>query len=408
MKKRIIFVTNSMVLGGIEKSLLDLMYLLPEDQFEISLLLDQKRGEYLPYIPEHVNIFQLQFSEIDRLELNSGRTAGLKYALKKFRFGYVISVLRERLKWYLEGRKYSFDYSAFDAILRRTPQIFEKEFDIAAAYFGDMMYSTCVVLTYLQAKTKICWSHSEQPDAQMDPALQKKYYSRFQHRFACSQATADRINHAIGRNVVRAVPHVLAVSRMKKMALEEQGVFPGNSGVPVVLTVARLDEQKGIDIAIEVHDSLMKKGRLHRWYLIGNGSGNGDEEKYRKMVMDRKLTESFIFLGGKTNPYPYFRECDIYVQPSRFEGYCIAVAEARVFCKPIVAADFDGAREQIRDQETGLIVPCTAEAISGGLEKLLLSEPLRKKFSNQLSDSRIDSQSRVLDLWNSLADEISG
>ena len=120
------------------------------------------------------------------------------------------------------------------------------------------------------------------------------------------------------------------------------------------------------------------------------------------MVIDKKLSGSFIFLGGLDNPYPYFRECDVYVQPSRYEGYCITVAEARVFRKPIIATDFDGAREQLCDGETGFIVPVSVEAIAEHMEKLLLSKELQEKFSNNLSGEKIDSQARVLEIWNHL------
>lgn len=403
MKKRIIFVTNSMVLGGIEKSLLDLIYLLPEDQFEITLLLDQKKGGFLPYVPEYVKICQIKYSEEDRMELIEGRVPRMKYALKKFHFGYIAETLWKRLMWLIKGRKYSFDYPAFDSILRRTPQLFDKQFDIAVAYFGDMMFSLGVVLNYINAEIKICWTHSEHPYAQMNLALHKDYYSKFDYRFACSQATEARINNAIGEKIVKAVPHTFAVERMKKMAAQETNVFIRAENIPVVLTVARLDKQKGIDIAIEVHEKLLKSGIFHHWYIVGNGNGNGDEEKYYQMVVDKKLSETFIFLGGKDNPYPYFKECDIYVQPSRYEGYCITVAEARVFRKPIVATDFDGAREQLHDNETGFIVPCTVDAISESMEKLLKSSALRKKFSDNLAKENIDTQSEVLKLWINLA-----
>ena len=391
-----------MVLGGIEKSLLDLIYLLPKDQFEITLLLEQKKGGFLPYVPEYVKVCQLKYTEEDRMELTAGRVPRMKYALKKFHFKYIAEILWKRLKWIIKGRKYSFDYPAFDSILHRTPQIFDGQFDIAVAYFGDMMFSLGVVLNYINAKTKVCWTHSEHPFAQMNLALHKDYYSRFDYRFACSQATAARINNAIGEEIVKAVPHTFAVERMKKMAKYDANVFNRTENVPVVLTVARLDKQKGIDIAIEAHEKLLQKGIKHYWFVVGEGNGNGDEEKYHQMVTDKKLSESFIFLGGKDNPYPYFKECDIYVQPSRYEGYCITVAEARVFRTPIVATDFDGAREQLRDNETGFIVSCTVDAISESMENLLKSSALRNKFSDNLSKEKIDTQSEVLKLWTDL------
>ena len=64
-----------------------------------------------------------------------------------------------------------------------------------------------------------------------------------------------------------------------------------------------------------------------------------------------------IILGKKSNPYPYIKACDIYVQPSRYEGNSVTVREAQILCKPVVVTDYSTVRNQVRNGEDGVIVP---------------------------------------------------
>ncbi len=397
-KKKIIFVTSAMVLGGIEKSLLDLLILLPRDIFDISLILEHKKGELLQYIPEDVKIYEMPFSKIDHYELEHGRVPAFLYALKTFRLVYVFRTLFTRFLWLIKGRKCSFNYPAFDAILQRTPYVFNEPFDIAVAYWGDYIWSTNITLTYLKAKKKICWTHSELPYAQSNKYLHELYYSKFDYRFACSQATADKINSAIGQNITKFIPHVINTEHIKEMA-KRYSACERSVSIPIVLTVARLNEQKGIDIALEVHKKLLQENIIHHWYIVGNGHSRENDDNYRKMVKDADMEQTFFLEGGKSNPYPYFEVCDVYVQPSRFEGYCITVAEARTFKKPIVATDFYGAQEQLKNGETGFIVPCDVDRIADALKQLLLSTDLRNKFKENLALENADTRDSVIKIW---------
>ena len=112
-----------------------------------------------------------------------------------------------------------------------------------------------------------------------------------------------------------------------------------------------------------------KEGYAIKWYIIGEG--NQRTELEQKISESIYAKESIVLLGQQINPYPYLKMCDIYFQPSRHEGYGIAVAEARVFCKPIVSTDFAGAQEQLINNETGIITQCTIEAMYAGLKLLI-------------------------------------
>jgi glycosyltransferase involved in cell wall biosynthesis len=92
------------------------------------------------------------------------------------------------------------------------------------------------------------------------------------------------------------------------------------------------------------------------------------------------LREDFVLLGAKLNPYPYLKNCTIYVQTSKFEGFGTTVVEARMLNKPIVTTNFDVVCEQIKDGKNGLIVEMNADAVCEGILKLVEDEGLVKSM----------------------------
>jgi glycosyltransferase involved in cell wall biosynthesis len=177
----------------------------------------------------------------------------------------------------------------------------------------------------------------------------------------------------------RLVPYTVSMELCQRMANEYRAFEHTFDGLRL-LSVGRLSKQKGFDLAVEIFERLQAKGYLLEWTIIGEGS---ERPRLEQMIAERKL-EGFHLVGLKENPYPYFADCDIYVQPSRYEGYCITLAEARMFAKPSVVTDFAGAREQLKPDETGLIVDCAVSALEAAIQTLLDDPALRQKFSDNL------------------------
>ena len=111
-----------------------------------------------------------------------------------------------------------------------------------------------------------------------------------------------------------------------------------------------------------------------KWYLIGFG---GDESMIRQKIQEYGMEDHVIILGKKTNPYPYMAECDLYVQPSRYEGNCVSVHEAQILKKPVVITDYPTAHSQLTDGIDGVIVPMDNKGCAEGITKLL-KQKMRK------------------------------
>ena len=101
---------------------------------------------------------------------------------------------------------------------------------------------------------------------------------------------------------------------------------------------------------------ILKKGVLVKWYIIGYGN-----EVIERIVCENAekegVADEVVILGKQDNPYPYIKACDIYVQPSRYEGKSITVREAQILCKPVIITNYPTAKSQIVDGVDGMIVP---------------------------------------------------
>ncbi|WP_338124722.1 glycosyltransferase [Fusobacterium mortiferum] len=155
----------------------------------------------------------------------------------------------------------------------------------------------------------------------------------------------------------------------------------------VITTVGRLCEQKGQDRIIIILDELLKLGYNIRWFLVGDGDLR---EKLEIEIKNKKLEENLILLGTKLNPYPYIKNCDIYVQPSRSEGYCLTLAEAKILEKPIVVTEFAGSFEQIENQINGIRVKNQNKDILDGIIYLLENENIKIELEENLKKSNLN------------------
>lgn len=150
-----------------------------------------------------------------------------------------------------------------------------------------------------------------------------------------------------------------------------------------IVTCGRINRQKGIDTAIEACKILKNKIADFKWYIIGDFNDSPKEyEQYIKNIIKKYgLEKEFILLGGKQNPYPYFAQCDLYVQPSREESFGITIVEALVCGATVVSTETVGARHLIKDGETGVITDNNPTALADAIFELYGTAEKRKYLS---------------------------
>jgi glycosyltransferase involved in cell wall biosynthesis len=168
--------------------------------------------------------------------------------------------------------------------------------------------------------------------------------------------------------------------------------FKDDKDKTVLVTVGRLAQQKAIDLAVKACAELKKRGKKIRWYHIGTGDLKADIES---LILELDVRDEFILLGERSNPYPYVGQCDIYVQPSRYEGKSIAIDEAKCLCRPIVTTNFTTVADQITDGVNGIICTMNETDIADKIEMLIDNEELRQKFSSNLSDEKTGNEEEL-------------
>ena len=123
---------------------------------------------------------------------------------------------------------------------------------------------------------------------------------------------------------------------------------------------------------------MIEAGLDVKWYLIGYG---GDEPRIRQKIAEAGMEERVIILGKKDNPYPYLRACDLYVQPSRYEGKAVTVREAQLLGKPVVITNYATSGSQLEDGVDGVVVPMDNAGCAAGIAALLRDPARMRRLS---------------------------
>ena len=241
-----------------------------------------------------------------------------------------------------------------------------KKYDVAISYLWPHYF----VAEKVDSKIKVAWIHTDYSKLETNIEMDLEMWDKYDYIFAVSEECKNSFSNKYPSllNKLKVLENITAVSFINKMANEEISDFINSKDDFNLLSVARFSPAKGIDNAVKALRILHDRGLTNiKWNVVGYG---GDEDKIRKLIKDNDLEESFILLGKKTNPYPYMKACDLYVQPSRYEGKAVTVTEAQILNKPVLITNYPTAKSQIRDKYDGLICELSIEGIANGIEDL--------------------------------------
>jgi glycosyltransferase involved in cell wall biosynthesis len=204
-------------------------------------------------------------------------------------------------------------------------------------------------------------------------------WNAYQHIAAISEDTKraflSKFPSLSSRVIV--IENILSVNFIREQALLEK---PQLHGEIKLLTIGRFCYAKALDRAVEVCARLIKNGIPIKWYIIGYG----DDSDIQRAIEEYNMQEHFIILGKKLNPYSYIAACDIYIQPSRYEGKAVTVREAQILGKPVVITDFNTSASQLRNGFDGLIVPMDIDGAAKGIQSLIENKALQEEFRKNM------------------------
>lgn len=253
-------------------------------------------------------------------------------------------------------------------------------FDVAIAYGQGL--STYIVASKINAKKHIGWINSDIFATGYDIPFNLHFYDKMSYIVTVSEKLEQIMQDHLPqyKNKYRCIYDVLNPLLIQKMSECPISDIPNDKRLKL-LTVARFSPPKGHRLLVQAAIELKKGGIPFVWLLIGTGVLYSD---IKNMVREANLEDSVFFLGLRTNPYPYFKECDIYVQTSLNEGFGLTISEAKILKKPIVSTDFDTVYDQIDNEVNGLIVKRNGKYIANGIMKMIADDNLRSKIMKNL------------------------
>lgn len=381
MKQQLLIVfTGPLELGGIERSLLGLLDSIDYDRYNVDLFLYSHHGAMFHAINPKVNLLP-EVKELAYLR---------ESFFRKIKKGCLDSAIM-RLKDGLLGRFSTIDHDATWAqIMRKHASPIEKQYDLAIGFFRPFDF----IIDKVHAKRKVGWIHTDYRSAGEKLDAVRRDFERLDSIAAVSDQVAESFCELFPQlnDKVTVIENILSPQMIRQQA-DTADIREEMAGTTKLLSIGRFTNQKNFDNIPDICKRIREKGIDINWYLIGFGP---DESFIRHRVEEAGMQEHVIILGKKDNPYPYIKACDLYVQPSRYEGKCVAVREAQMLGKPVVITNYGTSGSQLEDGVDGIIVPIDNAGCAAGIA-VLLRNPEKMESLKEACLLRDYSNSKEID-----------
>lgn len=382
MKKKLLIVSHALELGGAERSLIGLLDALDPVIWDIDLFLFRQEGALMEDIPAYVKLLPAvpSYAVLARPMKDTLREGHILLTAARLA-GRIVAGRYAKRHGYTEsgvGLEYSHKFTC-PLMPKIQP---DKEYDLSVSFLTPHYF----VAQKVRAKKKIAWIHTDYSHVQVNIPSETAMWSAYDYIASISDAVTESFLKVFPslKNRLVLIENILPERLIKRQALEPIGTDIPADGCIRLLSIGRYCTAKNFDNIPDICARLVSAGLNVKWYLIGYG---GDESLIRQRIAESGMEDNVIILGKKENPYPYIKACDLYVQPSRYEGKCVTVREVQMLGKPVVITRYATSASQLEDGVDGVIVPMDNEGCAAGIADLL-RDPARMERLSQTCKSR--------------------
>lgn len=392
--KKILIVSHALELGGAERSLIGLLEAMQSSEYQIDLFLLRQTGEMLSDVPKNVNL-------LPEIPAYTVLARPMKDVLKEGHilltfarmFGKICAGVYEK-KHHFKDSGVALEYShKYTCPFMPSIQP-DTEYDLAISFLTPHYF----VAKKVRAKKKVAWIHTDYSNVQIHVQSELKMWDAFDHIISISDDVTNhfvRIFPTLQDKIVKMENILSEQSIARKANIDGAAELKNKEGIQL-LSIGRYCVAKNFDNIPNICSRLVQRGYDVTWYMIGFG---GDEPLIRQRIIEEHMEERVILLGKKENPYPYIKACDFYIQPSRYEGKCVAVREAQMLGKPVIITDYPTASSQLMDGYDGVIVPMDNEGCAEGIAKVLRDKELQNKLIENMGKTDYTNAEEVQKLY---------
>ncbi len=357
-KKKILIRIGSLRHGGAEKVLVTFLKNLPEDKYEIDLLLNLYSGKYLSEVPDWINVIYLNKGEM----ITTNRLQDIPEKAARVIFQTVLKEFPDLLyTLILKDKKYDIEFAAIHGMR------------------DEILHSTN------HTSKKIIWIHNDLSQVKEYTDEEIRKFFGFDSIMVISKKI-EKLFHDLARNESekqKIIKIYNPLDTKEILSKSQQPVinYEFDEKIPTFISVGTVFPQKGFDRLLKIHKKLLDEGFRHKILIVGDGY---DFENIKHLKTELGVDETATMLGFTDNPYPYFKHADFYILSSRYEGFPTVLFEAITLKKKIIATEVSGVNEMLSNGELGLIVENSEEGIYFGMKKALTEPEFFLGFTEKL------------------------
>lgn len=392
MKKRIFIAIQYLEIGGAERSLIGLLNAIDYTRYDVDLFVYDHRGEFMSLIPKAVHLLpeNKAYAAINR---------PIKEIVKEGHIGVALARIVSKIQYAIYKKKHYpkedsgiFQYVA-DCVTPLLPSLKRYgTYDLAISFLTPHN----IVRDKVDAKQKIAWIHTDYSTISVHASKELPVWSSFDRIMAVSEGVKKTFLQTFPTlaDKVEVMENILSPTFVREQAdmMDVSTEMPSIEGELRFCSVGRFTLAKNFDNVPFICQRLVKKGLKFKWYILGYG---GDEELIKRNIRQAGMEEVCILLGKQSNPYPFMKACDIYIQPSRFEGKAVTVREAQILGKPVVITRFATSSAQLTENVDGIIVPMDNEGAAEGIYAFAQNRALQQQLISYLKFHDYGNESEI-------------
>lgn len=365
-KKNILIRIGSLRHGGAEKVLATFLKNLPDDKYEIDLLLNLYSGKYLTEIPGWIDVLYLNKGEM----ITTNRLQDIPVKAFRVMYQFILKKFPKLLySTILKNKKYDVEFAAIHG-------------------FRDEILNSP-----LKNSKKIVWIHNDLRKTHFHNYTDneiRKFFGFDKIMVISEHIQKDFESLAKNENEKSRIVRIYnpldteeILRKSQEPRVKSRDKHPETSNrQPVFVSVGTVFPQKGFDRLLKVHKKLLEEGYNHRLKIVGDGY---DFENIKKLKSDLGVVDTAEMTGFSDNPYPHISNADFFVLSSRYEGFPTVLFEAITLKKKIIATEVSGVREMLEGGKLGLIVENSEAGIYEGMKKALTKPESFNAYSQELN-----------------------
>ena len=392
MKPRILINMHYMEIGGAERALLGLLNAIDTDKVDVDLFINQHTGEFMKLIPEKINL-------LPEISAYSVIEKPISTAIKKGHFDIALARILAKLHHRLSPLNKSLkDASIFHYVAKYTtpwlPSLKKYgNYNLAISFLAPHN----IVKDKVSAVKKIAWIHTDYSIIDINAKEELSVWDSYDNIISISTDVTKSFTTKFPtlREKIIEIENILSpafIHQQSKLFIpaEMQGDYMK------FCSIGRFCHAKNFENIPYIAQLLKEKGLYFRWYIVGFGDTSETIENIKKT----NTADCVILLGKKENPYPYITNCNIYIQPSRYEGKSVTVREAQILSKPVVITNYPTAKSQVKDGFDGIICELDNNSIADAVYNLATGKNKQTGISEYLLSHDYGNMSEIEKIYN--------